>query len=58
MPGWWNWQTHYLEGVAGETPWGFESPFRHQFDEDRFRAVLVSLMLGLLCTQGADHEVS
>jgi hypothetical protein len=40
VPGWWNWQTRYLEGVVGETPCGFESRFRHH-DEDRFRAVLV-----------------
>lgn len=58
MPGWWNWQTHYLEGVAGETPWGFESPFRHQSHEDRFRAVLVIYVLGSQPSANSCFEVS
>ena len=57
MPGWWNWQTHYLEGVAGETPWGFESPFRHQY-KDRFEAVLVFCGRGGVHTRRARREVA
>jgi hypothetical protein len=28
-PMWRNWQTHQLEGLAGEILWEFESPHRH-----------------------------
>jgi len=29
MPKWRNWQTRYVQGVVGESPWEFESPLRH-----------------------------
>jgi len=29
MPGWWKWQTHYLEVVAPARVWEFESPPGH-----------------------------
>ncbi len=28
-PKWRNWQTRYVQGVVGESPWEFESPLRH-----------------------------
>jgi hypothetical protein len=30
VPKWRNWQTRYVQGVVGESPWEFESPLRHQ----------------------------
>ena len=32
VPKWRNWQTRYVQGVVGESPWEFESPLRHQRD--------------------------
>ena len=29
VPKWRNWQTRYVQGVVGESPWEFESPLRH-----------------------------
>ena len=29
MPKWRNWQTRYVQGVVGESPWEFESALRH-----------------------------
>ncbi len=34
---WRNWQTHQLEGLAGASPWRFESSLPHQFCSARLR---------------------
>ncbi len=30
VPKWRNWQTRYVQGVVGATPWEFKSPLRHR----------------------------
>src|SRR5262245_66301006 len=39
---WLNWQTHQLEGLAGATPWRFESSLPHHRSFRRGLPVLVS----------------
>lgn len=30
LPQWRNWQTRYVQGVVGNSPWGFKSLLRHR----------------------------
>jgi hypothetical protein len=47
MPQWRNWQTRYVQGVVGNSPWGFKSLLRHQME--RLRAVCPKPFFLLYC---------
>lgn len=47
MPQWRNWQTRYVQGVVGNSPWGFKSLLRHQME--RLRAVCPEPFFLLYC---------
>ena len=54
-PGWRNWQTQRTQNPPEATPWGFDSPSRHQ---DKFQKMnklqrqSLSVMKGFSCSKG------
>ena len=42
MPQWRNWQTRYVQGVVGISPWGFKSLLRHLLGDPIRSPIFVS----------------